>query len=133
MKSTHRILGHSLLRSLVRSFAPSFARTANSIASHLLASLACSAALTPSWESGFCQRNECVNFIPFLPTVQSTRSNQKAVLGTGKSGKLENDDSDDRSTTHSLAASSSILVTRKSSGSPLSSVFSISIKYLTPT
>jgi len=88
MKSTRRVLGHSLLRSLVRSHrslirllrTARFARAlrcAHSFARSLTHSL------QSSWESGFCLRTGCVDFISFEPTVR--RSRPKPQRGTTRS------------------------------------------------
>ena len=75
IKSTRRVLGHSLLRSLVRSHrslirllrTARFARAlccAHSLARSLTRSL------RSSWERGLCLRIERVDFIQFRPTVR---------------------------------------------------------------
>ena len=69
MKSTHRILGHSLLCSLVRLLRTACyaraVRCAHSFARSLTHSL------RSSWERGFCPLNECFDFIQFQTTVRS--------------------------------------------------------------
>ena len=89
MKSTRRVLGHSLLRSLVRSHrslirllrTARFARAlrcAHSLARSLTHSL------RSSWGSGFCLQNERVDFISFEPTVQWLGSFEEFISSRGR-------------------------------------------------
>jgi len=72
MKSTRRVLGHSLLRSLIRSLRTArlarALRCAHSCAHSFARSLTHS--LRSSWESDLCLWIECVDFISFEPTVR---------------------------------------------------------------
>ena len=74
MKSTRRVLGHSLLRALVhlhRSLIRSrhTARFAHALCcAHLFACLL-THSLPSSWERDLCQEIECVDFIQFQPTA----------------------------------------------------------------
>ena len=84
MKSTRRVLGHSLLRSLVRSHRslirlPRTARFARALryAHSLARSLTHS--LQNSWERDLCLWIQCVNFIQFRTIVRWRKAREKTV------------------------------------------------------
>merc|ERR1711951_261612 len=70
MKSTRRVLGHSLLRSLVRSHRSLIrllrtARFARALRCAHLFARSLTHSLQSSWERDLCLRIKCVNFIQF--------------------------------------------------------------------